>query len=350
MEMDSFLQKVTQKDGVSGYESTIGDFLAGAFSPLVDEIREDNLGNRIFYIKGSGMKAPRVMLCAHMDEIGLMITVIDKGGFLRFTSLGGFDPRTLPGQEVTLYGRETLYGIIGFKPSYLDEEKEKGKAVKMEDLFIDTGLSLETLKEKVPVGTVAAIRRNYLTLQGESRAGKALDDRAGLAVLWQCAAELKRLRHSAEVFLVATVQEEVGTRGAVVSTFGIAPDLGIAIDVCHGSFPGAAEHEVSLLGEGPVITYGPNIHPQVSEKLQETAREYRLPFQKDYSPGPTGTDARAIQISLEGVPAGLLSVPLRYMHTSVELVDLQDIRNGGKLLANFIAGLNHSFVEGLACF
>ncbi|NLX91133.1 MAG: M42 family metallopeptidase [Firmicutes bacterium] len=350
MNLHSFLQEISQKDGVSGYEDALGSFLAGAFSPLVDEVKKDNLGNCFFYKRGRGEDPPRVMLCAHMDEIGLMVTMMDEKGFLKFTSLGGFDPRTLPGQEVTLYGREPVYGLIGFKPAHLQKEKEKGKAVKMEDLFIDTGLPKEELREKVPVGTVAAIRRNFLSLQGECRAGKALDDRAGVAVLWQCATELARLRHRAEVFMVASVQEEVGTRGAVVSTFGIAPDLGIAIDVCHGSFPGAAEHEVSPLGKGPVITYGPNIHPRIAEKLHETAREYQLPVQKDFSPGPTGTDARAIQVSLEGVPAGLLSIPLRYMHTSVELLDLEDIRSAGRLLAYFIADLSRSFVEGLSCF
>ena len=161
--------------------------------------------------------------------------------------------------------------------------------------------------------------------------------------------ELTGLRHKAEVFLVATVQEEVGTRGAVVSTFGIAPDLGIAVDVCHGTFP-ELQNMRSHPWRGPVITCGPNIHPHISAKLEETAREYHLPFQKDISPGPTGTDARSIQISLEGVPAGLLSVPLRYMHTSVELVNMEDIKIGGKLLAYFIAGLDRSFLEGLTCF
>lgn len=350
MDLHTFLQEITQKDGVSGYEDVLGDFLDGVFESLVDEIRKDNLGNHFFYKKGSGEDVPRVMLCAHMDEIGLIITRIDEGGFLRFSSLGGFDPRTLPGQEVTLWGREPRPGLIGYKPAHLLNESEKGKAVKMEDLFIDTGLPPKELREIIPVGTVAAIKRNFLSLQGECRAGKALDDRAGLAVLWQCARELTGLRHKAEVFLVATVQEEVGTRGAVVSTFGIAPDLGIAVDVCHGTFPGAAEHEVSSLGGGPVITCGPNIHPHISAKLEETAREYHLPFQKDISPGPTGTDARSIQISLEGVPAGLLSVPLRYMHTSVELVNMEDIKIGGKLLAYFIAGLDRSFLEGLTCF
>jgi endoglucanase len=240
--------------------------------------------------------------------------------------------------------------VIGFKPPHLWPEKKRGKAVKIEDLFIDTGLPPEELRRSVPVGTVAAVKRDLLTLQGERRAGKSLDDRAGLALLWQCARDLNRLHHEADVFFVATVQEEVGTRGAIVSTFGLTPDLGIAVDVCLGTFPGAAEHEVSPLGEGPVITLGPNIHPQIAGKLQDVAREYHLPLQKDYSPGPTGTDARSMQISREGVPSGLLSIPLRYMHTSVELLDLQDIKNGGRLLAYFIAGLDRSFVEDLSCY
>ncbi len=125
--------------------------------------------------------------------------------------------------------------------------------------------------------------------------------------------------------------------------------MGIAVDVCHGDFPGAREQDVSPLGKGPVITWGPNIHPRLAERLTETAEEYRLPHQKDVSPGPTGTDARAIQISLGGIPAGLLSIPLRYMHTSVELVNLEDIKIAGKLLAFFLAGLQGDFVEGLAC-
>lgn len=344
-----FLEKIVQADGVSGYEEGVSKLIDGEFAAYIDESRTDPLGNLILLKKGRGERPPRLLICAHMDEIGLIVTKIEKQGFLRFTSIGGFDVRTLPGQAVTVYGRETFPGIIGFRLPHLTRQQEKNRSVKMEDLYIDTGLPPEVVREAVPVGSVAAIRRDLLALRHSCYAGKALDDRAGLAVLWQCARELTRIRHEADLYLVATVQEEVGTRGAVVSAFGVAPDVGVAVDVCHGDIPGALEHEVSPLGRGPVVTAGPNIHPLVGEKLRQTARDYHLPFQQDVSPGPTGTDARAIQVSLEGIPTGLLSIPLRYMHTSVELVNLEDVRVAGLLLAYFVAGIDRAFVEGLVC-
>lgn len=349
MDMEGLLRKLTEEDGVSGYEKKVAGIAAGAFSPYVDDTRTDNLGNLIFLKKGQGNSPPRLLICAHMDEIGLIVTKVEENGFLRFTSLGGFDARTLPGQAVNIYGRDKVPGIIGFKLPPLYTEQEKGQGVKMEDLFLDTGLPPEVVRETIAVGSVAAIERKYLTLQHNSRAGKAFDDRAGIVALWQCARELHKIRHEADLYLVATVQEEVGTRGAVVSTFGISPDLGIAVDVCHGDFPGALEQETSPLTKGPVVTSGPNIHPFIAEKLLHVAAEYHLPYQRDVSPGPTGTDARAIQITMEGVPTGLLSIPLRYMHTSVELVDLEDIKVAGLLLARFVAAVDRAFVEGLVC-
>ncbi len=349
-DLESFLKEISEAYGVAGFEKNISSLIARSFAPYVDEIRLDNLGNLIFYKKGKEENAPRVMFCAHMDEIGLIVTGIEERGFLRFSTLGGFDPRTLPGQEVILLGREKIAGVIGAIPQYMRTGEEKNRAPKIDDLFIDTGLTEEKVHNVVEVGTVAALRRDFLTLRNGCCAGKAFDDRAGVALLWQCARELSRLEHTAHVYLVATVQEEVGTRGAVVSTYGLAPELGVAVDVCHGDFPGALEHEVSPLGKGPVITSGPNIHPRLFARLQEVAKDYHLPCEIDVSPGPTGTDARAIQVSRDGVPAALLSVPLRYMHTSVELLDLDDLKAGGRLLAFFTASLDRAFVEGLACF
>ncbi|HHT47284.1 MAG TPA: M42 family metallopeptidase [Firmicutes bacterium] len=348
-DLHRFLKELTENDGASGYEENIASIIADAFSPYVDEQRKDNLGNLIFLKRGMNTAGPKVFLCAHMDEIGLMITKVEDNGFLRFTSLGGFDPRTLPGQEVVIRGQSFFEGIIGTKPPHLIKGDEKGKGAEMEELFIDTGLPETTVRKEIKIGSVAVIKRKMLTLLNGCLAGKALDDRAGIAVLWVCARELVNLNHQAEIYLVATVQEEVGTRGALVSTFGVSPDVGIAVDVCHGDFPGAQEYEVSQLGKGPVITWGPNIHPQLAERLTETAKEYHLPHQKDVSPGPTGTDARAIQVSLGGIPTALLSIPLRYMHTSVELVNPEDIKVAGKLLAFFLADLDGKFVEGLSC-
>ena len=348
MELEQFLKEISEADGVSGYEDILAPSIAAAFSPYVDETRRDNLGNLIFYKKGKSAVAPRLMFCAHMDEIGLIVTSIEDKGFLRFGALGGFDVRTLPGQDVMVYGKEKYPGVIGQLPLHLS--KKKDKAPGMDDLFIDTGLPVEVVRAGIEVGTVVAIQRKMIPLRARCRAGKAFDDRAGVALLWQCARELSRLEHDAHVYLVATVQEEVGIRGAMVSAYGLIPDLGVAVDVCHGDFPGAAEHEVSPLGKGPVITSGPNIHPRLAERLIAVAKDYGLSYEQDFSPGPTGTDARAIQVSRDGIPTALLSVPLRYMHTSVELLDLDDLKGGGRLLAFFAADVDRTFVEGLACF
>jgi len=348
LELRALLQEISQRDGVSGFEQELASYLSQQFAALVDERRTDHLGNLIMLKKGS-KGFPRVILCAHMDEIGLMVTKVEKGGFLRFTSLGGFDVRTLPGQVVTLYGTRKVKGIIGFTAPHLQTDTEKKKSAEMDQLFIDTGFPEEQVRELIPVGTVAALQRSVVELMNQSCAGKAMDDRAGIAVLWQCAAELQKLTHAADVYFVATVQEEVGVRGAVVSTYGLSPDLGVAVDVCHGNIPGAQEYQVSELGKGPVITSGPNVHPVIAKKLTTIAKDYRLPFQKDVSPGPTGTDARAIQVSMEGVPVGLLSIPLRYMHTSVELLNLEDVKQGGRLLAYFVSSLDKNLVEELSC-
>lgn len=352
MEINTFLKEISEIDGVSGFEGRVASRIEEVMSPLVDEAKADNLGNLVFLKKGKSKDSappPRVLFCAHMDEIGFLVTRVEDNGFLRFTPLGGFDVRTLPGQRVTVHGSKPLPGIIGSKPVHLRRERDKKQGLKMENLFIDTGLPKEKVEELVRVGSVVAIDRTYLPLLQNCVAGKALDDRAGVAVLLQCARELELSRHEADVYFVATVQEEVGVRGAVVSTYGVSPDLGVAVDVCHGDFPGAQEHEVSKISKGPAVEKGPNIHPGVNERLVKVAREYQLPFQEEISPGPTGTDARAIQVSLEGIPTGLVSVPLRYMHTSVELASLTDVKTAGRLLAYFARGINRSFVEELLC-
>jgi endoglucanase len=344
-----FLKDICEAPGVSGYEHNVAKLVNRAFLDYVDESRQDRLGNVVFYKKGGGETRPRILLAAHMDEIGLMVTKVEKGGFLRFSAIGGIDPRTIVGQEVMLYGKETLPGVIGVKPPHLMTAEDAGKAHKMDDLHIDVAMSEERVKKVVSVGDLAVIRRELIDLAGNSIAAKALDDRAGLAVLLTCLMELKRLQHTADVFAVATVQEEVGVRGAATATYGVVPDIGIAVDVTHGEMPGVPEHETSKMGKGPALTLGPNIHPQVGSEIIRIAKEYKIPYQLEVASGPTGTDARAIQVTRGGIPTGLVSIPLRYMHTSVELVDLEDIKQAGRLLAYFIAAVDQAFVEGLSC-
>ncbi|HHX74908.1 MAG TPA: M42 family metallopeptidase [Firmicutes bacterium] len=349
MDLKNFLQAVTAAPGISGYEAPVAGLIRAELCALADEVRQDRLGNVVFLKKGTGEKRPRVLLAAHMDEIGLMVTKIEAGGFLRFTSVGGIDPRTIVGQEVVVFGKERLTGVIGAKPPHLTDEEERGKAYPMEDLFIDLAMTEEQVRKLVTVGDLAMIRRELIQLQDTVLAGKAMDDRAGVAVLAVCLEELARLHHVADVYAVATVQEEVGVRGATTSTYGIVPDLGIAVDVTHGDMPGVPEHDTCKLGKGPGITVGPNIHPKIGKELVAVAKEHRIPYQLEVAAGPTGTDARAIQISRGGIPTGLVSVPLRYMHTSVELLDAEDIKMTGRLLAYFIAAVKTDFVEDLSC-
>lgn len=349
MDIKRFLKDICEAPGVSGYEHHVAKIIKAAFCSYADEVRQDKLGNVAFLKKGTGENSPRILLAAHMDEIGLMVTKVEEGGFLRFSAVGGIDPRTIVGQEVILYGKETMPGVIGVKPPHLTPPDEQGKGHKMEDLHIDVAISEDKVKKLVRPGDLAVIRREFLELAGNSVAAKAMDDRAGVAVLLVCLQELERLRHSADVYAVATVQEEVGVRGAATATYGVVPDIGIAVDVTHGEMPGVPEHETCKLGKGPGITIGPNIHPKVGEELIRIAKEHRMPYQLEVSAGPTGTDARAIQVARGGIPTGLVSIPLRYMHTSVELLDMEDLKQAGRLLAYFIAGVNRDFVEGLPC-
>ena len=187
-------------------------------------------------------------------------------------------------------------------------------------------------------------------LQGTRVAAKALDDRAGVAVLFECVKELNKMRHDADVYFVSTIQEEVGMAGALASTYSINPDIGIAIDVGFGSTPELPKSDTLELGKGPGIGLGANIHPGLRKKIIDIAREYNIPIQMEISPGLTGTDARVMMITREGIPSLLLSIPLRYMHTSVEVIDMVDIMNSAKLLAFFIASISRENLEGLLCY
>src|SRR5690554_4631102 len=202
--------------------------------------------------KGTGAEPrPKVMLAGHMDEIGLIITKIEKEGFLRFSTIGGFDQRVLLAQEVVVHGKEPLIGVIGAKPPHIQAPGEQSKAVKMEDLFIDVGFDSEDEAAKaVRVGDLVTLKRDVVDLQGSFMAGKSFDDRAGVAAILECFKTLAGMSHTADVYGVATVQEEVGLRGAVTSAYGIVPDLGIAIDVGFGDSPGLPESDTIKLGKG----------------------------------------------------------------------------------------------------
>lgn len=351
MDTKILLELLSNGKGISGYEHTIKDTIISAFESYADDISEDKLGNIIAVKKGNGKDDNiKIMIAAHMDEIGLMVKDIEDNGFIRFTNIGGIDPRTILGQEVMVHGKESIFGVIGSKPPHLQDPSEHDKAIKMEDMTIDLGYPKEKVEELVSIGDAITINRRMMNLQGNKVSGKALDDRAGIAVMYECIKELNKLSHEADIYFVSTVQEEVGMSGAITSTYNVNPDIGIAVDVGFGTTPELAKSDSLELGKGPGITLGGNIHPGLRKQLCKVANEYNIPNQVEVDPGLTGTDARAMIITREGIPCLLLSIPLRYMHTSVEVIDMMDIKHTARLLAFFIADISKDELEGVLCY
>lgn len=349
MNVVELLRELSEASGVSGYEDEVRAVTRAAFESYADAIRTDALGNLIALREGTRPEEAQrrsIMLAAHSDEIGLMVTGFDQG-FLRFTRVGGVDLRTIVGQEVTVHGRRPLTGIVASRPPHVVPAEEREKAIPADKLFIDVGMLGERVKEWVRVGDLVTLRRDFSELAGGYASGKALDDRAGVASVALCLELLGTMRHSWDVFAVATSQEEVGLRGATVSAFGIAPDIAIAIDVGLGAQPGVTKTESVSMDGGPAIAKGPNIHPLMHERLVGTAEKHEVKHQLEITPGASGTDAWAIQVAREGIPTGLLSIPLRYMHTSVETVCLRDVERTVRLMALFVSGLDDDFAARL---
>jgi endoglucanase len=238
--------------------------------------------------------------------------------------------------------------VIGSRPPHVLSQEERNKPVPMEDLFIDVGLTEDELPEAVRVGDLITIRRPFTELQNDLVAGKAFDDRASVTAIAVCLDELRAVVHEWDVFAVATVQEEVGLRGATTSTYGVAPDIGIAIDVGFGNQPGVGIDHAIELGKGPALAIGPNYHPALVSELQRIAKDLEIPVQVEVEPRAAGTDASAMQITRDGIPTALLSLPLRNMHTPVETLSVKDVQRTGRLLAHFIASLDGASMDKLS--
>jgi endoglucanase len=321
-------KRLTEVYGPSGHEQAIRDLIREEIKGLADEVRIDALGNLIARKKGAGA-TPRkkVMLAAHMDEIGVMVTHIDEKGFARFAQIGGVRPTTLVGQRCRFANGAT--GVFGF-----EKKHSTWNDVKMEHIFIDLGAT-NVNDAPIRVGDAAGFWRDFADL-GDRMVSKAMDDRIGCVVLIETMKQLKKSPH--DVYFVFTVQEEVGLRGAGTSAYGVQPDLAIAVDVTDtGDTPESTWMAVAL-GKGPAIKVkdsGMLAHPAVKNLMVDAAKEAKIPYQLEVLTGGT-TDAMAMQTTREGVPAGCLSIPTRYLHTPSEMVDFNDVQNAVKLLVNVL--------------
>jgi len=354
-EFFSLLKRLADAAGPTGRESSVRDIVVEELRDFVDELRIDSLGNVIAVKKGRG--DGKLMLAAHMDEIALVVSHIDEKGFVKFLPVGGVVERNIVGQRVRILTRSgrVVRGVIGLKPPHVAKPEEARQLPEMREMFIDVGASSRSEVESmgVSVGDFAVFDRD-LVLLGEKRVtGKALDDRVGLAVM---IAAVKALGETdVSVYAVATVQEEVGLKGARTAAFSIDPHAAIAIDVTVAQdIPGVDEAEyVTRLGAGPAIKVidgrkgtGLIADLRVVDKLVEVAKKHSIPFQMEVAPGGT-TDASAINLVREGVPAATVSVPTRYLHSAIELLDLDDAINAAKLLKTFIESIDSSWLKSL---
>lgn len=347
MEEKEFLRKLCTAHAPSGREHWIYSIFEEGFKPYCEEVRRGNLNNSYAIKKGNGRKS--IMLMAHADEVFMLVKEISDNGFVKFVGVG-IDAKTLVSQEVVIHGKEKIEGIIGIKPPHIMTEEDRKKSANIDDLLIDTGRSKEFVEKNIKIGDFITIKRDMYELLNNNIAAKATDDRASIVSMLTCAKELQNIKHDLDVYFVGSCQEEVGHRGAKIATFDIEPTLGIAIDVTFDNCRLGDEDSEVELGKGPAICIGPNIHPKFRERLTDIADEYGIPYQLEVSSGATGTDAWDIQVTKSGIPTLLISIPQRYMHTSVEVLNMDDVKNTGRIIAKFIEKISEDDLEELLCF
>lgn len=328
------LAKICKTPGTSGFEQRVREVVLEEIKGLVDEIQTDNLGNVYAIKKGTGDK--KIMIGAHMDEIGFIVTHIDDRGFIRFHTLGGFDPKTLTAQRVLIHGKKDIIGVMASKPIHVMTPEEKTKIAKLSDYFIDTGLSKKEVEKYISIGDPITREREFIEM-GNCVNSKSLDNRLAVFILIEMLRELKGKKVPYDIYGVFTVQEEVGIRGASVAALKINPDFGFGLDTTIAfDLPGAAAHEmITKLGEGTAIKImdaSTICDYRMVDFMKKTADKHKIKWQPEILTAG-GTDTAGIQRMTEGGSiAGAVSIPTRHLHQVIEMADKDDIKGSIDLL------------------
>lgn len=350
-----FFKAIVNVPSPSGYEERAAEVYRGYAEGFADTITTDVHGNTTAVLNpDAGMK---IMLAGHMDEIGFIVHYISDDGLLYFSGIGGHDSSVAVGQRVWVHGKRKVVGAIGRKAVHLLEDEERKKKPELKDMWIDIGAaSRAEAEEVVSLGDVVTYQYEWQELLGDRIVARGFDNKMGSFIVAEALRLLKEdggLDPGVGVYAVATVQEEIGLRGARTSAFGIDPQCGLAVDVNHAiDYPGVSKtrHGQLDIGKGPSVMRGANVNPVVFGLIVEGAKEEGIPYQVDVAPGGTGTDANAMQISRAGMATGLLGVPLRYMHTPCEVASLKDVEDCARLMAAFCRRVSGgtSFVPGVS--
>ena len=332
---------------VSGHERRGHDELDALIGEVFDEHRTDALGNHLFIKRCGRPHAPKILIDTHFDEIGMMVTGIKDGGFVSVTNIGGVDARILPAGEVILYGRETIPGVVAAKAPHLTAEKERDTLIPLSDMLIDTGYEKEDLEEISPIGTPVGFKPIYRELANDRIAGKAFDDKAcgACAVFGIDAVPKKEL--AGDVYFLFSAFEETGLTGARTAAFGIRPDYALVLDVTHAAVHEVKDRYLPALGSGVAVAVSPITNRRLTAMTMDLCRTGNIPYTVETCPGNTGTNANVYGVTADGIPTALCSLPLRSMHTSGEVIALDDARALRSVVSAFIKSKEIAEVFGV---
>lgn len=335
MELFDMLCRLADLPGPSGYLGEVARAAEELLRPLTDEVSRDRLNN-VFGIRRCGKpNAKLVLLDAHLDEIGFCVTG-HEDGFLRFRAIGGVDPRMLPGRELQLMTKPAGFGVVAVKPPHVLTDEEAEQAIGMEDLYIDVGMTQEEAQRAYPIGTPSVYRQKCRRLHGDRVTGKAMDDRACFCILLRTLELLQNEELNVDICVLGSNMEETGGDGALVGAYRMNPYCAVAVDVTFATQADVSKKHGCPLGSGPAIGVGPNMARWMTERFRDCAKEQKISYTEEIIPGDSGTNGWGIQTAREGIATQVISLPERYMHTPIEVVDLKDIEQTAQLLCAFL--------------
>lgn len=344
-EINSILKQLTSVPALSGYESRLHETLNTLWKPYLDEISISRVGSyHALRLGQASQPRPRLLLTAHMDTIGLMVSGI-QDGFLRLTEIGGIDARLLPGQLVTVHGKQLIPAVIVQPPPFLLPKEYQSNPVPLQYLWADCGLSAEKVNQQIHIGDIVTFDQPFIELDNDLVSSPGLDNRASLTAITVCIQELAQRQPLWDSWFVASVQEEETQVGALTSAFQIQPNLAIVVDVTFANGPGSPPHKTFPLGKGITLGWGATVHPYLYQSFKDLADQLEIPYKPEPMPRRSGTDADSLQTVAHGIPTMVIGIPLRYMHSAVEIISLKDIQRTARLLTEFIARLEVDFLD-----
>lgn len=325
------IDALSRISGISGCESETAAYFARELAAYADEVKTDAMGNVVGLLRAEKSDAPTILIDSHSDEVGFLVCEHLEGGFLKLARVGGMDPAVLPGGEVIIRGKETVRAVVAAKPPHLMSAEDRKKKPKLEDLVVDTLLPDEAAREKCPLGSPVGFSDGCLLLKEGKVASRGLDDRVAGVTLLALAAALKDEKRPFHVLLLFSVQEEVGGMGAMTAAFSLSPDTCLAVDVGFADFPGS-QGRMLQMGKGVGISFSDTLSRTLTRDVIRVANKFEIPYQLLSEPGETGTNAHEIHVSGRGIPSTILSLPLSYMHSPSEVIDLGDLKRATELM------------------